>query len=221
MAAKRNQPRRKTRLASLVDQVYGRLRADIISGELSPGQKLVELEMASHMGTSQGTVREALQRLEHDGLVDRQARSATFVTDVSINQMYELFYIRHVIEGFAISRTVQHITDEQCNELQALVSKMAEAGRQNDIVAQAEHDMEFHRLICEWSGSATLMLAWSPLYSQIQRFVVQSHPQHYPDLVEVGTRHQPIVDALRKRDAENAPTILQEHIMLIWSEIRP
>ena len=221
MAAKHNRLHRRTKLASLVDQVYEQLRADIISGEMAPGQKLVELEIATEMGTSQGPVREALQRLEHDGLVERRARSATFVTDVSTNQMYELFYIRSVIEGFAIGRTVQSITDEQCDELQALVAKMAEAGRQNDIVTQAEHDMEFHRLICEWSGSDTLMLAWSPLYSQIQRFVVQSHPQHYPDLVEVGTRHQPIVDALRNHDTEEARAVLKEHIMLIWSEISP
>ncbi len=220
MTAKSNFIHRKTKLSSLVDQVYERLRADIISGELPTGEKLVELEIATQMGTSQGPVREALQRLERDGLVDRQARSATYVTDISINQIYELFFIRNVIEGFAISRTVQHITHEQVDELQSLVDKMAEAGRQNDMMTQSEFDMEFHRLICEWSGSSALMLAWSPLFSQIQRFVVQSHPKHYPDLVEVGTRHQPIVDALRNHD-ENACDILQKHIMLIWSEISP
>jgi DNA-binding GntR family transcriptional regulator len=219
MTAQRIQPVKKARLASLVDQVYERLRIAIICAELPPGHKLVELEIAAQMGTSQGPVREALQRLEHDGLVERRARSATYVTDVTTNEMHELFYIRSVIEGFAISRTASHITSEQCNELDALVQKMAEAGGEDDILTLSEHDMMFHRLICEWSGSAALLRVWSPLSSQIQRFVVQSHPWHYPDLIEVGTRHQPIVDALRSHDIEGAARLLKEHIMLIWSEI--
>ncbi len=61
---------------SLVDQIYEQLRNDIITGRIQSSEKLVELEIAERMGTSQGTVREALQRLECDGLVDRQARRA-------------------------------------------------------------------------------------------------------------------------------------------------
>jgi DNA-binding GntR family transcriptional regulator len=221
MTAQHVQPHKKARLASLVDQVYEHLRIAIIRAHLPPGQKLVELDIAAQMGTSQGPVREALQRLEHEGLVERRARSASYVTDVSTHEMYELFYIRSVIEGFAISHTARNTTEEQCDELQALVSKMADAGARGDILTLADYDMQFHRLICEWSGSASLLRAWSPLSSQIQRFVVQSHPWHYPDLIEVGTRHQPIVEALRSHDAESAPQLLKDHIMLIWSEIKP
>jgi DNA-binding GntR family transcriptional regulator len=220
IAAQPIQPHKKAKLASLVDQVYERLRIAIIDGELAPGQKLVELEIAAQMGTSQGPVREALQRLEHDGLVERRVRSATFVTNVSTEEMYELFYIRSVIEGFAISRAAHQISDEQCDELQGLVQKMAEAGREDDIATLAKYDMQFHRLICEWSGSSALLRAWSPLSSQIQRFVVQSHPEQYPDLIEVGIRHQPIVDVLRSHDPEKASAVLREHVMLIWSEIK-
>ncbi len=203
--------------ASLSDQVYEYLRKAIIRAELQPGEKLIELDIASQMGTSQGPVREALQRLEHDGLVDRQARSATFVTSVSMGEMYELFSVRSVIEGFAIRRTAQKITSARCDELDELVQKMAEAGSRHDIIMLAEYDMQFHRCLVEWSGSAGLLRAWTPLFSQIQRFIVQSHPQQYPNFVEVGTRHQPIVEALRRRDAADAAQALQEHIMLIWS----
>src|SRR5215470_12665444 len=93
--------RLQTKIASLPDQVYEHLRRAIISAELPPGEKLIELEIAAQMGTSQGPVREALQRLERDGLVERRARSATFVTSISPDEMYELFSIRSVIEGFA------------------------------------------------------------------------------------------------------------------------
>ncbi len=212
---------RTAKLASLSDQVYANLRTAIICDQLQPGEKLVELDIAAKMGTSQGPVREALQRLEHDGLVERQARSATFVTSISADEMFELFSIRSMIEGFAIQRTAQKITPAQCNELDEIIQQMAAAGSRNEIFPLAELDMQLHRRIVEWSDSAGLLLAWTPLSSQIQRFIVQTHPLHYPDLVEVGTRHQPIVEALRNHDAAGAARAVQNNIMLIWSKITP
>ncbi len=204
----------------LSDQVYERLRAAIISEELSPGTKLVELELASQMGTSQGPVREALQRLERDGLVEHRARSATFVTTISTDEMYELFSVRSQIEGFAIRRTIQKITPDQCTELNGLILKMEQAGSVRDMVSLAQYDMQFHRNLIEWSGSTGLLRAWTSLSSQIQRFLVQSHPVYFPDFAEVGTRHQPIVDALGRRDSEAAVKKVQENIMLIWPLVR-
>ncbi len=205
------------KVSSLSDQVYTHLRQAIICSQLVPGEKLVELEIAAQMGTSQGPVREALQRLEHDGLVERQARSATFVSTIPTDEMYELSSIRSEIEGFAARRTAQRISASQCDQLDELVQRMAEAGSQSEIITLAEYDMQFHRSIVEWSESAGLLRVWIPLSNQIQRFIVQSHPQQYPDFVEVGTRHQPIVEAMRRRDSDGAVSAIQEHIMLIWS----
>jgi GntR family transcriptional regulator, rspAB operon transcriptional repressor len=205
--------------ASLSDQVYEQLRSAIISAERKPGEKLVELEIAAQMGTSQGPVREALQRLERDGLVERQARSATYVSSVSTDEMYELSSIRSEIEGFAIRRAAHKITSEQCNYLEQLIREMEQAGKREDMITLAEYDMQFHRYIIESSDSAGLLRMWITLSSQIQRFIVQSHPRHYSDLVELGTRHQSIVVALRQQDGEAAAQAIQAHIMLIWPEI--
>lgn len=210
-------PPRTGKLASLSDQVYQHLRFDIISSRLQSGEKLVELEIAAQMGTSQGPIREALQRLERDGLVERRARSATFVTTISNDSMYELFSVRSMIESFAVQRTAQTITPEQCDYLDELIQKMALFGAQKEIIGLAEYDMQFHRHLVEWSGSPSLFYAWMPLSSQIQRFIVQSHPQQYPNFVEVGTRHQPIVETLRAHDSAAAARAVHDHIMLIWS----
>lgn len=209
------------KLVSLPDQVYEYLRHAIMVANLLPGEKLVELEIASEMGTSQGPVREALQRLERDGLVERRARSATFVTQISIDEMYELFYIRSEIEGFAARRTAQRITDGQCQVLDGLIQKMAQVGSLKEIATLAEYDMQLHRYIVEWSGSANFTRVWTPLSNQIQRFIVMTHPEYYPDYVEIGTRHQPIVDALRQHDSEASARAVQAHIMLIWNQIHP
>lgn len=208
-------------MSSLADQIYEHLRYAIISAELAPAEKLVELDIAKSMSTSQGPVREALQRLERDGLVERKARSATFVTSIPTDEMYELFAVRANIEAFAIRRTAQHITAEQCKILDQLISEMQQAGKELDLIKLAEYDMELHRSIVEWSGRPTLLRVWNPLSAQCQRFIVQSHPLHYPNYVEIATRHTPIVDALRQHDAEGAVRAVQEHIMLIWPKINP
>jgi DNA-binding GntR family transcriptional regulator len=209
----------RLRVGSLSDQVYERIRQWIIMGELEAGARLVEMELAAQMGTSQGPIRDALQRLERDGLVQRHARSATFVTSVSTDEMYELFTIRSAIEGFAIRRTVARIDADRCTELQGLVQAMQTAAHADDMIALVSYDLEFHRLICEWSGSAALMQAWNPLYSQIQRFVAQTHKHYFNNLLEIANTHQPIVDVLNRMNPDEAEAIIQEHIMLIWSRI--
>ncbi|HLV34448.1 MAG TPA: GntR family transcriptional regulator [Spirillospora sp.] len=206
-------------LGSLSSQIYERIWHSIITGELPPGTRLVEMDIAAQMGTSQGPVRDALQRLERDGLVQRHARSATFVTSISTDEMYELFSIRSAIEAFAIRRTVQRIDGSQCAELQALVEAMRAAAQNDDMSALVNYDLEFHRLICEWSGNIALTQAWNPLYSQIQRFVAQTHKHYFSDLMEIADTHQPIVDVLVAKDIDRAEEIIKQHIMLIWSRI--
>jgi DNA-binding GntR family transcriptional regulator len=210
-------PTSDQRVRTLADQVYDHLRVQIVRNEWPADKRIVELEIAAAMGTSQGPVREALQRLEREGLVDRHVRNATYVSALRLDEMYELFSIRSVIEGFAIRRTAACITDAQCDELDQLLADMREAGRHDDMFMLTEHDLLFHRRICQWSGSAALLRAWDPLYSQIQRFVVATHAQYFPTVTAVADTHAPIVEALRARAVEHVTQIVQDHVMLIWA----
>jgi DNA-binding GntR family transcriptional regulator len=213
--------RHEVRVGSLADQVYEYLRTAIIRGELRPGEKIVELEIAARFGTSQGPVREALQRLAYDGLVERLARRSTFVTLLRPEEMVEFFSIRRMVEGFAIKRTAETITEVQLTVLDDLVEKMRVYGRANDLDTLVDHDMAFHRQLCEWSGSTILLNTWLPLYSQIQRFIMQTHRDLFPNLVELANIHQPIVDALRKHDVAGAVQEVEDHIMLMWGYLEP
>ena len=208
-------------IRSLADHVYAELRADIVRGQLKPGARLVELELAEQAGTSQGPVREALQRLEREGLVYRQARSATYVTDISIDEMYALFSVRSVIEGFAARRTAVRYTPAHNSILVDLVAGMRSAGLDGDMFALTEADLQFHRHVMIWAESVSLLRAWNPLYSQIQRFVIHTHVDHFPHLTEIADTHQPVLDAFNSRDGDQAARAMEEHIMLIWSRMKP
>jgi DNA-binding GntR family transcriptional regulator len=212
-------PSSRRTVSSLTDQVYDQIRTEIIRGDLQPGTRLVELDLADRMGTSQGPVREALQRLEREGLVFKQKRSATFVTEMPIDEMYALFSVRSAIEGFTISRAVSRLTDEHLQILESLVEQMRIAGQAGDLFALTEYDLEFHRQIGIWADSPSLLRSWNPLYSQIQRFVVQTHADHFQKLTDIADTHLPILAALRVGDQDGASAVMQEHIMLIWSRI--
>jgi DNA-binding GntR family transcriptional regulator len=208
-----------TKPRSLADQVYEQLRADIVSGRIPSSEKLVELDIAERMGTSQGTIREALHRLECDGLVDRQAHRATYVTDIVIDEMVEYFAVRSLIESFAIRRAMKAVTTEQCQQLDALIEHMAEAGRQQDMETLVQHDMKFHQSICTWANSPVLLNAWTPLFLQIQRFIIQTHPKVFVPLTAIAETHRPVMRAIRSGDPEVAARAIQDHVMLIWQQL--
>lgn len=207
------------RVKTLSVQVYDALRRAILREELAPGARLVELDLAAQLGTSQGPVREALQRLEREGLVRRHAHSSTFVTEVSDGEMYEIFCIRSLIERFAVKRALPWVNAERLAELEALIEGMRAAGKADDMLAFTEQDMLFHRNICLWSRSYPLLRTWDPLYGQIQRFVIHTHKRYFSGIHEIADTHLPLVEALRSGDLERAQREIDDHIMMIWSRM--
>jgi DNA-binding GntR family transcriptional regulator len=191
----------------------------ILRGQLPGGTRLVELDIAAQMGTSQGPVREALQRLEQDGLVERLSRSGTFVTTVSIDEMHEIFEVRSTIEQFAIRRIVSKVSQAQLAELQSAIELMREAGHANDMVSLVDADMEIHMRLCSWATHPTLLRAWMPLYTQVQRFIVQTHPRYFHNLAELADRHAPLLEVLHSNDQDAAAQWIHEHIMYIWDRL--
>lgn len=210
---------RNQKLNSLAAQVYERLRASIIRGTLPPGSKLLELDLAQELGTSQSTIREALQRLEREGLVERHSYRGSYVTSLSATEIHECFVIRSMIEGFAARRAIRVMTDEHIGTLERLYTAMLQSADQNDLEHLIEYDLEFHRCICEWSNSRLLLNSWMPLYSSIQRFIFQTHPSYFEDLHSLADTHLPLIESFRERDVQQIVERIQEHVMLIWSII--
>lgn len=208
----------KIELSTLADHVWEQLYVAIVEGRLKGGDRLVELEIARQVGTSQGPVRDALQRLERDGLVERYSHSATFVTQLSREDMYDVFLIRNVLERITFRRTAQIITREACDELQTMIERMVRAADHDDIVSVLNVDMQFHTHVCQLSGNHTLLSVWAPLRAQIQRFVVQHYRDYFSDIHELALSHQPLVDALRANDVERAEQAIQVHVMRAWSD---
>lgn len=203
-----------TRGTSIVDDVARQLRKLILQGQIAPGARLVELDIAAKMGTSQGSVREALQLLERDALVVRRGRMGTFVTEVSPKNMFEIFLVRSAVESAAIRRTARTIQDEQLDELRQLVEAMHEAARLRDLPGLVEQDMAFHERICAWADHPTLLRIWMLLHTQLERFLILFNPIHFPDLHQIAENHLPLIEALGARDPDLAATRIEKHVSI-------
>jgi DNA-binding GntR family transcriptional regulator len=212
-------PFKRVKDYSRVDQIWMQLRSAILHGQLLAGDRLTELDIAARLGTSQGPVREALQRLEHEGLVIRVAHIGTFVSPLSYDEMHDIFAVRAEVETRAIRRTALQITLAQCDELLELVELMRESGRSGHLAQLIDHDMALHERICAWSGNTTLLRTWRMLYVQVQRFIILTHPYYFPNLVDVAEQHVPLVEALRLRDPDLAARSIDEHCRIIWTHI--
>ncbi len=195
------------------------LRTAILHGQVLAGDRLVELDIAARLGTSQGPVREALQRLEHEGLVIRVAHTGTFVSPLSYDEMRDVYAVRAEIETRAIRRTAVQITPAQCDELLELIELMRISGRTGDLAQLTDHDMALHERICTWSDNATLLRVWRMLYVQVQRFIIHTHPHYFPNLADVAEHHLPIVEALILRDPDQAARSIEEHLRIRWLDV--
>jgi len=208
--------RHTRRLGSLAEQVYTALRERIISRDLAPDTRLTELDIASDFGTSQGPVRDALQMLEQECLLERRSGRTMHVTTATKDEIHGFSMVRKTIEQIAIKKTAENILDDQLKVLKDLVKAMQDAAANHDGTSLVQYDMEFHRLICQWSGSPVLVGAWIPLYSQIQRFILENHRTYFANLNELADSHQPILDAIESHDPELASQLVQEHIDYVW-----
>jgi DNA-binding GntR family transcriptional regulator len=201
---------------SLANQVYNKLRAAIILGNLSPNTRLAQVEIASQMGTSQAPVREALRQLERDGLVEHRPRSGVFVAELSGDKNFELFSIRSLVESFAIRRAVAHFDSQKCDTMNELINQMYRAADHDDLISLVDYDLAFHRCICEWSEHLVLLNIWNPLYAQIQRHLIQTQRLRFPDLHDIAKTHHPIVEAMCQGDPDEAARVVEAHVMM-WA----
>jgi DNA-binding GntR family transcriptional regulator len=193
---------------SLVDQVRDSIHAAITSGRLDPGERLREIPLSKHFGVSTTPVREALRRLESEGLVQVQPRRGAVVValeDSVVSDLYDLRLILEVEAGrMAAGRSDMDLgaVYTRLGELERLV----EAGES----AFAEIDVRFHRAINDLSGNRELAAVAERVHRRIQ--AVRVRTAGTGRLRVAQNQHAEIVEALRKRDPELASSAISEHI---------
>jgi DNA-binding GntR family transcriptional regulator len=196
----------------LRELVFESLRESIISGMLNPGERLMEIQLAEEMGVSRTPVREAIRKLELEGLVVMIPRKGAYVAGLSLKDIADVFEIRRALEGLAAELAAERITEEELEELERYlvrISEEIEVG--GDLDKVVEIDTDFHTLLYKASRNYRLSQIINNLREQIQRFRTTS--LSYPGRMKVAVEeHRRIVEAISSRDGELARKLAQEHI---------
>lgn len=197
---------------SVQDRIIQAVRRSIYSGELRPGDPLLEMHLARRHGVSQTTIREALVKLEHSGLVRRVRNQGTFVTELSIEELREHLKLRVVLEGMAAADAASRMREENFTELGARLDRISRAVARNNYFEAARADLEFHRYLWECSGGRTICRMLDQLTAPLFAYVSVRRSAGREDLKRVVRAHEPIVEALKSGDPEAARSAVRLHI---------
>lgn len=195
----------------LRELVFESLREAIINGDLKPGERLMEIQLAEELGVSRTPVREAIRKLELEGLVLMIPRKGAYVAKISMKDIAEVFEIRGALEGLAAGLAAERITDEELDDLERILVKIAESTDKDDVQAVIELDTVFHEKLYRASRNERLFQLVNNLREQIQRFRKTSLSQ--PGRLKFALEeHKKIVEAVALRDVELAQNLAYEHI---------
>jgi DNA-binding GntR family transcriptional regulator len=188
------------------------LRDAIVSGQLLPGTRLVEVQLAERLGVSRGTLRQALRELEHAGFVVSVPYRGTYVAEQTPNVLRDAYELRGVLEGFAATQVpadaIPGIVATQRRCVQQMHQAL-EGGRYADVAAI---DLEFHTPLCDASGNQRLHQVWGTLSAPLQaRYANDVESLYEP--AEVISRHELLIDLLQAAAPGPLEAGIRDHYM--------
>jgi phosphonate utilization transcriptional regulator len=201
------------RQQSLTSLVQREIERKILAGELLPGAKLNEAELAAGMGISRGPVREAFRALEQAGLVNTHKNRGVFVRQVSLAEADEIYEVRAALEGHIGRLAAKRILPEQLERLRAIVKRMHAAGRSRNADAYFPLNIEFHEALAEAARNRALAANYRRVVNELNLYRRETLIRN-AEIIPVSTQeHELIVNAVAQGDAAAAERLLYEHVM--------
>ncbi|MEH2943525.1 GntR family transcriptional regulator [Lachnospiraceae bacterium KK002] len=196
----------------LRDVVFQTLREAILKGELKPGERLMELQLASRLGVSRTPIREAIRMLELEGLAVTMPRKGAEVARMTEKDMEDVLQIRKALDELAVGLACDNMTEESLEQLRAALKNFEESTRSRDVKKIAQADVEFHDTIYQAADNPKLVNMLNNLREQMYRYRVEylKNDAVYPRLIE---EHKKIYEGLRRKDKETVVEIVSYHVM--------
>ncbi len=195
---------------STPERIASQLRLGIVSGRLPPGQALREVEVARQLGVSRGPVREAFQRLIQAGLLEAHPARGVFVPQLTAADTADVYLARGAVETTAARLLASSGTPEALGDLAAALAAF-EAAPADDWNELVNLDLQLHEVLVRGTGSMRLARMFDTLAAETRLCVVALGP-FYPERAELVTQHTEIVQAIQRRDAAAAASLLDRHM---------
>lgn len=198
----------------LGEVVFDYLRNAILSGELKPGERLMEVTIAEQLGVSRTPVREAIRKLEKEKFVIMIPRKGAYVADLTKKDILEVLEIRKELEGFAAELAATRMEEQEIEKLGEILSDFNLCMDAMDKKRMIETDNAFHSTIFEATKNSRLMHMIYDLHDQFQRFRL-IYFSEFSNFKEIQASHIRIYNAIINKDAETARTEAESHVDLI------
>ena len=206
--------------SNLSDRVIDKLREAILSGEMAPGERLIERKLADELGVSHIPVREALAILTEERLVERRPRRGARVAILSAVDRQEISSLRVVLEQFVAVRVQERWTAEADTELRRIVADMRRAAEEGDVLGMFRFDRDFHQALWDLSEHSLLVEMTAKLRGRINRFLLDANSGlEREELKEHAQSHEKIIDALAGADQDTLRDVVAEHVELAAERI--
>ncbi len=192
-------------------QVYGALREAILGGRLKPGERIVEDRICGELGVSRSPLREALRKLEGEGLVSILPRRGAVVTELTSRDGMDLFAVREVLEGLAARLAAEQISPGEMEELGEICAAMEKCIEARDPGALVELNTQFHEVVTRASRNRWIREFVTSIRTQT-RSIYRSSVERPGRAPESLAEHRLVLDALRRGDGALAETLAREHV---------
>lgn len=208
-------------MARASEQAYERIRAEILSGRLPPGHRLIEADLTALCEVSRTPVREALRRIVNEGLAEFSPNHGAQVADLAAEDLEALYDLRTLIEGYGAARAATRIAPDQIAELENLADRMEalEEGGVEGATEAAGANSRFHRIILEAARSPRLVSVASQVIEA--PLVLRTLARYSPaERARSMAHHRELIEAFRARDSQWAQAVMISHIKAAFTAIR-
>ena len=195
----------------LRDVVFNTLRQAILRGELKPGERLMEIQLANKLGVSRTPIREAIRKLELEGLVLMIPRKGAEVAEITEKSLRDVLEVRRALEELSVQLACEKITKEEIRELERVAKEFQQVVKSSDITEIAEVDVRFHDIIYTATDNQKLIQLLNNLREQMYRYRVEYLKRDgvFPQLI---AEHEAIIRHIENNEKEKATEVMCRHI---------
>lgn len=210
---------REFNFRTLRENITSAIRQQILDGELEPGSKLVEQQLAAEFGSSRGPIREALRQLEQEGLVEYSRNVGCSVKSITIDDAYEIYLLRATLEIAALREYDCQFPADDLAAMRGIMDRMLRI-TPGDLAAIVELDKCYHRIIVQRAHLPRLLQLWDDLNYGSLIAGAKSGPYHDDLATRQHVIHTELYEVLERRDTEAACKAIYDHYMKPFAVIR-
>lgn len=201
------------RFRTLSEGVESVIRRMILLGQLAPGMRINEVQLAEQLEMSRGPVREALRRLQSEGLVTYYAHRGTFVSELSDKDAKEMYQLRALLEVGAVRIGLAHVDANVLSQLEGIVNDFELALQVEDLGGLIQADIDFHHTVVKLSDNSHLLDLYRTLDTQLGSMFLAVQRKVPARIKQLPQMHQALVDALRSGSEQTVATAFEEHYL--------